>query len=404
MIENQLNQQTQNQRINQLEHLADRLRHQSNRLTYLSTRRSSHRSVRQSLYRFTILFFSLLIIVSGCSANKNQIEGTNQQGRVIIDTVGRSVVIPDQINTAAAIDSFTGEAMIMMGAGDMMVACPNGVKRNSLLEAIYPKLSEITVVQGEGSIYAESLMALSPDVAFVKNSFYISESETAKLEKLGIPYLVIEYGTMGEQIEALELIGEVLGGKPQQKAQMIVDYYRDTITLVDQRRQLISEDQRLRIYHSINEAIRTDGEASLGADWTNAVGLVNVSVGEQMDVDGENFYASLEQIFFWDPDRIICNDAVTAKYLRTDMKWQGLRAVYTDQVYNIPVGVTRWGHGGIETFFAMLWAGVTLYPEYYGDIELKAEVLTFYRDVLDLQLDDQMYQMMLSGEGIRVRK
>lgn len=348
----------------------------------------------------------VLALLTGCMGKQQSALDLNHidSDRIVIDTVGRSVAIPEQIETAAAIDSFTGELMVMIGAGDMMVACPNGVKRNSLLAAIYPQLSEITVVQGGGVINAESLMTLNPDVIFIKNSFYISEAEAAKLEKLGIPYLVIEYSNMEEQITALELIGEVLGGKPQQKAQLIAEYYRETIDLVNERRQLIPEDKRLRVYHSINEAIRTDGEASLGADWTQAVGFTNVSVGEQMEVDGEDYYASMEQVFLWDPDRIICNDPITAKYLRTDAKWEGLRAVYTDHVYNIPVGVSRWGHNSIEAFFGMLWSGVTLYPEYYGDIDLKAEVVNFYRDILELEIDDQMYEMILAGEGIRVSK
>lgn len=345
----------------------------------------------------------VLALLGGCGVKPLDTANVDN-ARVVVDMVGRSVTLPEQVETVAAIDSFTGEVIVMIGAGDMMVACPNGVKRNSLLREIYPKLSEVTVVQGDGSINAESLMALAPDVIFIKNSFYISESETAKLEKLGIPYLVIGYSSMDEQLTALELVGEVLGGKPQQKAQHIADYYRETIELVKQRSQLIPQDQRLRVYHSINEAIRTDGENSIGADWTGAVGFMNVSVGEPMESDGENYYASMEQIFLWDPDRIVCNDPITAKYLKSDAKWQGLRAVYTDQVYNIPVGVTRWGHNGVETFFAMLWSGVTLYPEYYSDIDLKAEVVNFYRDVLELEIDDQMYQMIVDGEGIRTPK
>lgn len=72
------------------------------------------------------------------------------------------------------------------------------------------------------------------------------------------------------------------------------------------------------------------------------------------------------------------------------------------QIYNIPVGATRWGQrGSLETFFAMIWLGVTIYPEYYADFDLKKEVTQFYDEILGLKIDDGTYDKMLSGSGIR---
>ena len=99
---------------------------------------------------------------------------------------------------------------------------------------------------------------------------------------------------------------------------------------------------------------------------------------------------------------MICNEAATKDYLLTDSKWSGLRAVEEKQVYNIPVGATRWGQrGSLETFFAMIWLGVTIYPEYYADFDLKQEVTEFYDEILGLQIDDDAYEKMMSGTGIR---
>ncbi len=110
----------------------------------------------------------------------------------------------------------------------------------------------------------------------------------------------------------------------------------------------------------------------------------------------------MEQIFVWNPDVVICNEAGTKDYLLTDSKWTGLGAVKRGDVYNIPVGATRWGQrGSLETFFAMIWLGVTIYPEYYAEFDLQTEVTDFYRDILGLNIDDEIYQKMLSGTGIR---
>ena len=150
--------------------------------------------------------------------------------------------------------------------------------------------------------------------------------------------------------------------------------------------------------------IELDGENSLGNDWISCAGAENVSaqLTESLQADGGDYYAGIEQIFVWDPDVVICNEAETKKYLLSDGKWSGLRAVKEKQIYNIPVGATRWGQrGSLETFFAMIWLGVTIYPEYYADFDLKKEVTQFYDEILGLKIDDGTYDKMLSGSGIR---
>ncbi len=346
-----------------------------------------------------LLLLTFVLFLSGCGSAGNHTEG---EVCVLVDCLGREVEVPAKIEKIAAIDSFSGEALIMIGAGEKMAACPNGVKGDKLLETIYPELPKVAVVQSEGAINAEALLELSVDVVLLKNSFYLSEGETAKLDKLGIPYLVIQYETMEEQLEALALVGQVAGGAAEEKAEALCDYYRNTIDLVRDRSALIPAEERLTAYHSISEAVRTDGTDSLGADWISAVGCKNVSVGEPLTPEGENYYASLEQIFNWNPDVILCNDKATAEYICSSMKWKGLSAVREGKVYNIPVGATRWGQqGSVETYFGMLWAGTVLYPEYYGDIDLKTEVKKVYQDILGLEVDDALYQKILSGEGIR---
>ena len=163
----------------------------------------------------------------------------------------------------------------------------------------------------------------------------------------------------------------------------------------------IPEEDRLNVYHSINALVLTDGAESVGRDWIECVGAVNVACQGENTVRGD-YNASREQIYTWDPDVVICNEVETRDYLLTNEKWTGLRAVQEGQVYNIPVGATRWGQrGSLETYFAILWLGTTIYPEYYGDIDLKQEVMTFYDEILDCPLDDATYDSMLSGRGLR---
>ena len=98
----------------------------------------------------------------------------------------------------------------------------------------------------------------------------------------------------------------------------------------------------------------------------------------------------------------VCNSADTTDYLLTKDNCAGLRAVQEGRCYTIPVGATRWGQrGSVETYLAILWLGVTVYPERYEDLDFKEYVVSYYREYLDVEVTDEVYALMLSGRGLR---
>lgn len=356
------------------------------------------RKIHRYILLTTLLVFSILL-VSGCS---NRDSSSEKGTRVVTDCVGRQVEIPDATKKIACIDPFSGEIMVMTGAGDQMICCPNGVKSDSLLQQMYPELEQVPVVQSSGTINAEALLELDPDVILLKNGFYLASDERDKIEKTNIPYLVVKYSNMEEQIRAIRMIRDIIADPASDKAETIAKYYEDTIKLVKKKASKIPDDEKKTVYHSINSATRTDGDSSLGADWIRAVGCENISVGKNLLKEGDVFTTGVEQIFVWDPDIIVCNDAYTTDSFKTKDTFSGLRAVRDGQVFTIPVGATRWGQqGSVETYFAMLWLGKTVYPEQYKDVDLKEEVFAFYSDILQIELTDEQYDKIIEGRGIR---
>ena len=344
----------------------------------------------------------LITVVSLSSGKRNDPLPQTEDTVTIIDCAGRSVTIPKGSDRIAALDSFAGEAMVMAGAGSQMCACPGGVRSDMILQEIYPPLTEVPAAASSGAVNIETLTEAGAEVAIIKESMFESGSETAKFDKLNIPYIVIGYKTMEDQIYALKLIGTVCGGEAEAKMSRITDYYEQTIKTVQKHTKKIPEDERIRVYHSINEIVRTDGKDSIGTDWIQTAGAVNVSTELDTKLENNDYQSSLEQIYAWDPDVVICNAADTTDYLYTDSKWTGLRAVREKQVKTIPVGATRWGQrGSVETYFAMLWLGCELYPEVYADIDLKREVTTFYSEVLGVDVSDELYEQIISGRGVR---
>lgn len=357
-----------------------------------------------------ISLVSPLFALSGCTQpsttsntqNSSLVTTQTSQNVQVTDSVGRTVDVPANCSRIAALDSFSGEALVMAGAGPLMVAAPNGVKSDVVLKQIYPDIDNVAVPISGGAISIESLSALSPDVVLVKTSLYYSKGEVGKLEKLGIPYIVIGYATIEEQIEALETIQKILPSNQADTMGKIVATYQDGVSRVDQCAARVPDSEKVRVYHAINQAVVTDGASSIGADWIARTGAIDVSAEEASTGDSGDYQATLEQVFVWDPDMVICNEATTADYLLSDSKWTGLRAVENRQVYPIPIGATRWGQrGSVETWFAMIWLGKLAYPDYFDDISLHAEVVEFYNSVLGVQIDDVIYDKMMTGKDMR---
>lgn len=330
-------------------------------------------------------------------------QSSNTNSITVKDCLDREVYIPDKVSRVACLYAFSGHVTAMLGQGDKIVAVPEGLKRDVLLNQIYPAIGDALVPSQSGSINIEELLKADPDVVFLQNSTAKNQAETEKLDKFKIPYLAVDFSNIQEQQYAIQVIGQVLG--VPERAQAYNDYYNDCIKQVQTAVNNIPRDKRIRIYHSVNEATRTDTPATLPADWLQRCGVINVSLDQPLRlVEGKN-YASLEQILLWNPEVILVNEPGVANYMLTQSQWASLTAVKENKVYQMPIGISRWGHpGGLETPLAMLWTAKLIYPQYFVDLDVKTEARTFYQRFFNHQVSDEMLDKILHGEGMRNAK
>ncbi len=153
-----------------------------------------------------------------------------------------------------------------------------------------------------------------------------------------IPFLVVDYNSIEEQLYAAEMIGQVVG--ENEKARQYREYYQDCIKRIQDGIQDIDPEQRVRVYHSINEATRTDVAGSLSGEWLEAAGAYNVSAQEKLKLLEGKYYASLEQILLWDPEVILVNETGVDDYIITNKQWASLQAVKNNKVYKLPSGIS----------------------------------------------------------------
>ncbi|KNZ40661.1 ABC transporter substrate-binding protein [Acetobacterium bakii] len=348
-----------------------------------------------------LLVILIMTLVSGCQSQTIASVGPT---KTVTDCMDREVVIPADPQRVACLYASTAHIMAMLNQQDKIVGIPNGIKRDVLMTYKRPDIDSISVPFQEGSINIEELLATNTDLVLIRESTAQNKGEVEKLDKAGIPWVVVDYASLEELEKAITVAGNVFN--ESERAEGFNSYVRDTLALVEHRVYGIPDSSRVAVYHAVNEAARTDLNGDLCSQITDVAGVINVSTeGGSLISDAEKTMTTLEQIYTWNPDAIIANDANTTKYILTDSKWTGLNAVKNKQVTTLPVGVTRWGHpGSIEPHMAALFIAKLFYPDAFTDIDLVQTTRDYYKNWFDLDLTDEAITDILSGEGMRLSK
>ncbi len=355
--------------------------------------------------RFTRLLIPSLLIVALAAGACSSPVVTGGGGKTILvtDDVGREVAVPEQVERIACLFAVSGHAVTMLGRGEAVVAVVEGLHRDLVLNSICPSIGDAAVPITSGVINIEELLSVDPDVVFIQESTFNSEGETEKLDKVGLPWLVVSFSTIEEQKGTIEMIGRAIGRL--ELAQRFNEFYQECVDLVTERVAAIPEADRIRVYHSVNEATRTDKRGTLPAEWTEMAGAVNVSLDQDLRLLEDKYFASLEQILLWNPDVIIVNEDGVTDYILENPQWSPLKAVKQGKVYQMPNGVSRWGHpNSLETPLALVWTADLLYPELFADVDLEEMTRGFYQEFFRYELTDDELHGILSGRGMRIPK
>ena len=351
---------------------------------------------KQNVVISIILALIMVFSITGCGGDS----GSAQADRTVTDCLGRQVEIPDDPQNVACLYATAAHMMAMLDEGEKIVGCPNGVKSDVLMQMKYPGITETATPHQEGSVNAEELLRIDTDLALVSYSLAASEGEMEKLDDMGIPYVVLDYTSIEELRTAIKVAGEVFD--KQDRAEAYLKFFDDTLTMVDERLADVDMKNKPEVYHSVNEAVRTDPEGSICGEIMERAKVEDVSIAKGTLSTGKNAYVTLEEIYNWDPDAFIANEYSVTDYILSDSKWSGLTAVKNKDVYTVPVGATRWCHpGSMEAHMGVLAVALQFYPDKFKDFDMKEYTEDYYEEYFGLELDDETIDKILAGEGMR---
>lgn len=328
-------------------------------------------------------------------------EATDAAGeREITDMAGRTVVVPDEIETVFSSSTVTAIFMYTL-APDKLLGWNyelNELEKSIILEE-YHDLPNF----GMGdSINYEAVIAADPTIAVnvgTINDKMISDCD--KLSKsLGVPVVAVD-GNLSASAEAYRFMGELLGEEEQ--AEKLASYAEKTFA--DIEKMEVPEDKKVRIYYGNGEdSLETAPAGSAHGqiiDMVNAVNVADLEMGE-----GSRVQISAEQLLAWDPDVIVVNGepkadtsgASAAEAILANPDYASLKAVQDQQVYGTPNTPFSWMDRpmGPNRIVGIRWLSGLIYPEYLN-YNVDEEVKEFFDLFYHVQLTDEKLENIYSG-------
>jgi len=318
--------------------------------------------------------------------------------RIITDMYGRQVKVPTKINRVLTCSPPTMELVYLL-APDKLAGLSFTFNGNPPLVAEeYLDLPVVGGWFGTKTGNYETFIAAEPDIILQGSETNIEERQ----EKFGsIPVVGVDAGDLMFDYEnEIRFLGELLG--VQDRAEVLIDYYKDAMLYVYSIVSEIPESERVRVYYAEGkDGFSADPVGSHHTALLEFCGGINVADVALLPGYGMAD-ASMEQILLWNPDMIIIgrgSQATLYDTIMTDDRWADLQAVQDGQVFVRPDNPFSWFDGppGPCQILGMYWMVNTLYPEQTQGLNLNAKIKEFYTDYLHYDLTDADIESLLSN-------
>lgn len=343
----------------------------------------------------------LSMLLGGCGKAENTAaasSGTENETITVTDHAGDTVTLPKNIERIAVCNILplpsvltvffdSAEKIVAMAPGSMAAA------QNGLLGEMYPEiLNADTNAIGDAEVNTEELMKLGPQVVFysVSNPKIGESLKNAGFNAVGLSVNKWEYNAVETLNQWMLLLGQIFPGND--RTNLVQQYSEESVKLVQERTADIPEAERARVFFLFNysdSAIVTSGKNFFGQYWADAVGAVNVA--EEL-TDDNSVKVTLEQVYAWNPDRILVTNFTTAMpedlYNGTvgSYDWSGIDAIENQKVYKMPLGMYRSYTPGVDTPITLLWLAKTIYPDRFEDVDITEKTISYYQDVFGVTL------------------
>ncbi|MGL5625447.1 MAG: ABC transporter substrate-binding protein [Cetobacterium sp.] len=248
--------------------------------------------------------------------------------RVLVDSTGRVIEIPENIERVVSTVPSNTEIIVDMGLVDLLV----GV--DSYSEKVDKRLSEKGVLRSD-DLNEEKIVELMPDLVISSHHNLKKGKESLKFfDEVGIPVYVIKNPkSLSEVADSVIEIGEILNKKSE--AEHLKDKFLKELKEIVSNKN--SEDKKV-YFEILENPIYTTGSKTFLNDVLESVGGKNIFRDEKGWIS-----PPLESILEKDPDVILVGE--DRKYMVEEIlardEWQDVNAIKNKEVYFIDESINR---------------------------------------------------------------
>lgn len=354
----------------------------------------------KKLLAFTLAVLLCLGLFPGCSNTDN----TDSETRIVTDTWGREVTIPETVESILCLGSGAPRIAAYLGVMDRLVGAEDhDIKGVTVLRdynVVYQeqlrKLPAVGAGGGSGANngYAEQIIEVQPDVILAGFS---QEAAEELQNQTGIPVVCVRYLSVGFVDEsfyaAMRVFAEVVGA--QKRCEEVLDFIDACKKDLNERTKDIPDSEKLTAYAGAVTFSGRHGFAGTYANFGPFLGINALNVADEVK-DTNYFETDLEKIVQWDPDVIFLDpgnmDLVNDEYKTNPGYFDALRAVQEGNVYTMP----SFNNCGTNITYAIMdayYAGIVLYPEAFADVDMA----TIGGEILEFMLGENFFEEMENG-------
>lgn len=337
------------------------------------------------------LVLALVMLVSIASP---ALADNAQQTRVFVDSTGREVILPAEINRIAVTGAL-GELIVFAIAGDMLVGLhdPWTDVEKQYIPDEYHNLPIIgQLYGGKGNMSYEELLKADPQVVIDVGEPLdgIAADMDALTAQLGIPFVHVS-AYLDSMDKTYTMLGELLGCEAEGKvlAEYCARVYNRAISMME------NVEKVNLLYITGEKGMNVLAHGSFHSTVLDTMAN-NVAVVENPLAKGTGNEVDMEQILIWDPDVIIFSDNSVYDIVGDDPMWQSLTAIQTGKYYEIPFAPHNWISmpPSVQRLLGLMWMGTLFYPE-AADYDLYAEVVEYYKLFYHCELTEEMYNVLV---------
>lgn len=331
-----------------------------------------------------ILAACLILVLVGCGGTNNSTNNTSdntsdpsqvEEGtRTITDSTGRTVTIPETVESIVCVNVGALRYTCYMQAQDLVVGVED-YEQEPTMSRLYnyvnfEQFSSLPVIGSNGEHYPEAIISANPDVIIMS----AAESKDADdlQDKTGIPVVVVPGSdtTLDDNAyETIRLMGEVYG--KEDRAEELTNYLDSVKADLETRTADIPDADKPTVYVG---GVSFKGHHGFEGTEANYGPFVLIHANNLADTTGQSgaFDIDTEQVLAWDPDVIFLDfngmALINEDYAKNPDFYQGLTAVREGRVYS-QISF-RSSASNLETALAdAYYAATILYPEQFADID-----------------------------------